>query len=122
MPASHRAHAEWTPSRILRWAAQTGPFARALANQILDERRHPEQGFRSCLGLIRLGQTHGADRLEAACQRALALGSARYQTVKNILATRRDRVPLPEPDPVAVLPVHENVRGATFYAQEEIEC
>ena len=122
MPASHRAHAEWTPSRILRWAAQTGPFARALANQILDERRHPEQGFRSCLGLLRLEKPYGADRLEAACERALALRSPRYQTVKNILITERDRLPLPVDEPAAVLPEHENVRGATFYTQQEIEC
>ncbi|HVK84791.1 MAG TPA: IS21 family transposase [Kofleriaceae bacterium] len=70
MPSSHRAHAEWSPSRILGWAAKTGPATRDLCDAILTERPHPEQGFRSCLGILRLGKLFGEDRLEAACARA----------------------------------------------------
>jgi len=122
MPSSHRAHAEWTPSRIIRWASRTGAAAEKLVTQILEDRPHPEQGFRSCLGLLRLGTRYGTERLEAACQRARWLRSPNYQTVKNILATQRDREPLPEQRPARSLPAHENVRGADFYAAKETRC
>lgn len=75
MPESHRRHAEWTPSRIVSWATRTGPATAALAEEIMGRRPHPEQGFRSCLGIIRLGQRYGAARFEAACARAAHIGS-----------------------------------------------
>jgi transposase len=70
MPPAHRAHAEWTPSRLIAWAEHTGPATGRFAAGILAQRPHPEQGYRACLGLMRLGREYGADRLEAACQRA----------------------------------------------------
>jgi transposase len=76
MPSAHRAHAEWTPSRILTWAGKVGTSTCALCDAILSERPHPEQGFRSCLGILRLGKRYGEGRLEAACARALAGASA----------------------------------------------
>lgn len=122
MPRSHRAHAEWTPSRILRWAAKSGPQTEALVQRILEERPHPEQGFRSCLGLFRLGKKYGPQRLETACHRALLLHSARYSTVKNILQTGVDRTPLPaEPETPPRSP-HANIRGADYYQRKEIPC
>ena len=79
MPSTHRAHAEWRPSRILAWAEQVGPDTRALCEVILDTRRHPEWGFRSCLGLFRLGKKYGNERLEAASRRALFAGARSYR-------------------------------------------
>ena len=75
MPRAHRAHAEWTPSRLIAWAAQTGPATGRLVAGILERRPHPEQGYRACLGLMRLGRLHGADCLDAACARAERLRS-----------------------------------------------
>jgi transposase len=121
MPSSHRAHAAWTPSRILRWAGQSGRSVEALVARILEERPHPEQGYRAALGLIRLGERYGTERLDDAAARALALHSPRYQTVKHILATGTDRVPLAE-EPASTIPSHDNIRGADFYAAEETPC
>lgn len=78
MPESHRRHLEWSPSRLVRWAQETGPAAAQLVETILRSRPHPEQGYRSCLGIFRLGRTYGPDRLEAACRRALAIQAPSY--------------------------------------------
>ena len=99
MPHAHRAHAEWTPSRLIAWAEQTGPATGRLAAGILERRPHPEQGYRACLGLMRLGRLHGADRLEAACDRAERLRSYRLRTVEHILTNQQDRLPLEDPAP-----------------------
>jgi transposase len=120
MPKSHQRYVEWTPSRILNWAGQAGPATRTLAEKILESRRHPEQGFRSCLGLLRLGKTYGKERLEAACARALMIGSWSYQSVKSILKTGLDRQPLlfekqPKPKNTPDPDDHENIRGSDYY-------
>jgi transposase len=77
MPASHQKHAEWTPTRILGWASTVGPMTAKLAEAMLAERRHPEHGFRSCLGIFRLAKRYGHARVEAACARALVAGAPR---------------------------------------------
>jgi hypothetical protein len=117
MPHAHRAHAEWTPSRLIAWAAKTGPATAQLVSDILASRPHPEQGYRACLGVLRLGKRYGAARLEAACARALHLGAPRYRTVQNILTSGLDQVPPAEPVATPVLPIHANLRGADYYAE-----
>jgi transposase len=116
MPRAHRAHAEWTPSRLIAWAEQTGPATGRLVAGLLERRPHPEQGYRTCLGLMRLGREHGATRLEAACARAEQLRSYRFRTVEHILKSQQDRLPLDEP-PARPALLHENVRGATYYEE-----
>lgn len=116
MPKSHRRHLEWTPSRLIRWAQSIGPSVEALVAAILRDRPHPEQGYRSCLGILRLEKRYGAVRLEAACQRALQVGARSYRNVAGILERGLDREPLPgntaaEPSP----PMHGNVRGPRYY-------
>lgn len=117
MPHAHRAHAEWTPSRLISWAEQTGPATGRLVAGILARRPHPEQGYRACLGLMRLGRLHGAERLDAACRRAERLQSYRYRTVEHILTHQQDRLPLEEPAPTRPAVPHENLRGATYYEE-----
>ena len=95
MPTAHHAHMEWTPSRIMSWAGTIGPQTRALAQAILIERTHPEQGYRSCLGHPAARQAYGDARLEAACARALAVGARSYRHVDSILRRGLDRAPLP---------------------------
>lgn len=116
MPHAHRAHAEWTPSRLTAWATKTGPATAQLVSDILASRPHPEQGYRACLGVLRLGKRYGAARLEAAGARAVHLGAPRYRTVQNILTTGLDQVPPDEPGAAPVSPVHANLRGAAYYA------
>ena len=115
MPESHRRHAAWTPGRIVAWAAKTGPATAKLAEAILAARPHPEQGFRSCLGIVRLGQRYGADRLEAACERALAVRAHSYRSVESILRAGLDRQPLPAERPARTHPSHDNLRGPDYY-------
>jgi transposase len=117
MPHAHRAHAEWTPSRLIAWAEKTGPVTGRYVTRLLEEQRHPEQGYRACLGLMRLGRDHGADRLEAACARADRLRSYRYRTVAAILRHHQDRLPLDEPPPARPALHHDNLRGAHYYEE-----
>jgi transposase len=116
MPAAHRAHAEWSPSRLISWAGKAGPATAELVAHILRNRPHPEQGYRACLGIMRLGRRYGNDRLEAACRRAGRLRAYSYRTVKNILQSGTDRLSLEqEPAPAPELPLHGNIRGAAYY-------
>jgi transposase len=123
MPAAHRAHAEWTPSRLIAWAGTTGPATAELVTAILAAKPHPEQGYRACLGLMRLSKSYGPERMEAACTRAGQLHAPSYRTVATILATGADRVPLADgPTSPAVRPPHPNIRGSAYYTREEAPC
>lgn len=115
MPEAHRRHAEWTPGRIVAWAERSGPATGSLVTTIMASRPHPEQGFRSCLGIMRLGRRYGDERLEAAAARALAIGAHSYRSVESILKAGLDRQPLPGDEPVGTIGVHANVRGAAYY-------
>ncbi len=115
MPESHRRHAEWTPTRITAWAERTGPATAGLVAAIMASRPHPEHGFRSCLGILRLGRRYGDERLEAACARALAIRALSYRSVESILKAGLDGQPLPGSEPVIAIGDHANVRGAAYY-------
>lgn len=122
MPASHRAHVEWTPSRLVKWAATISPAAAEVVEKILESRPHPEHGYRACLGLMRLGREFGHERLGAACARALAVRAVSYTSVHSILKHNLDRQPLPDvqltlaPPP----PAHTNLRGPEYYASDRM--
>ena len=119
MPKAHQKYLEWTPSRIMNWAGQNGPNTRSLVTCIMESRRHPEQGFRSCLGIIRLGKRYSAERVEAACGRALLLKAYSYKSVESILKTNLDKQVLPE-SPCLEKPIlHYNIRGREYYQQKE---
>ena len=123
MPRSHQAHAEWSPSRLIGWAEKTGPATGRVVAEILKSRPHPEQGYRSCLGIIRLAQRHGAARVEAACARAQRLHAASYKTVRNILGAGLEALPFDEPTETPHnLPDHENIRGAGYFHKQEEPC
>lgn len=117
MPKAHREHLEWSPSRIVHWGESVGIKTGELVAAILAERPHPEQGYRSCLGILRLAKRYGNDRLEAACARALAVRARSYRHVDSILKRGLDRLPLPAAEPVKqlTLAVLENVRGSDYY-------
>jgi transposase len=118
-PASHRRYAEWTPSRLIRWAEKIGPQTAAVVEEILRRKPHPEQGFRSSLGLIRLSKRYGSERLEAACYRARAIASPSYRSVRSILKNGLEQQPLPLIT-VHTAPIdHENIRGAEYYHAKE---
>ncbi len=118
MPESHRRHMEWTPGRLLNWALSIGTATRDVVKWQLENRPHPEQGYRACLGLLNLVKRYGEARLEAACRRALAIGSPQRRSIKSILEANLDQHPDLFPADNAVssrLPVHANVRGADCF-------
>ena len=127
MPKSHREHAEWTPSRVINWAKTIGVNCGHLVEKIIEKKMHPEQGFRSALGVIRLEKKYGKDRVESACTKALEVGALSYPFVSKLLKNKMDHAerlgdsPMPEAvDPetaelqLALLGA-ENIRGSKYY-------
>ena len=115
MPRSHQKWAEWTPQRFIRWAAKIGPHTQSLIENVLNSRAHPQQGFRSCLGILRLAKSYGNDRLEAACRRAVDIGGTSYRSVQSILKHNLDQKPLPDQSSKSQPIEHINIRGARYY-------
>jgi transposase len=114
-PKAHQRHLEWTPSRLVEWAQTVGPATAELFENIMAAKPHPEMGYRSCLGVMRLGKQHSPERLEAACRRAVALRACSYQSVKSILARGLDRLPVQTPAVERRSVDHPNIRGAGYF-------
>jgi len=114
MPEGHRQYAEWTPERIVQWAQTIGPDTARLVEAVVSARTHPEQGYRSCLGILRLAPKYSPDRLEAAAVRALHFGVLTYNGVKNILDANLDAAPLDEAAPGSQV-TDDHVRGRGYY-------
>lgn len=113
-PKSHQKHLQWSPGRMIEWARNIGPECAKVVEKILQDRPHPEMGFRSCLGIIRLGKAVGNARLEAACRRALHFGACSYTSINSILQKQLETQPL-EPELPLCSPKHENLRGGPYY-------
>ena len=114
MPSAHRRYAQWTPDKLKRQANAIGNNTGILIEVIMRERRHPEQGFRACTGIIRLAKAYGAERLEAACERALEINARSYSSVNSILKTNYDqRRPHRTTEEPAIQ--HTNIRGANYF-------
>ena len=124
MPEKHKKYLEWTPARIIKWAGEIGPCTKRIVTEIINSKPHPQQGYRACLGVMRLGdRRYGRDRLEAACSRALAIQSYSYKSIKSILAKDLDKQPLTtgSTKKQATLEVHDNIRGKDYYRQDQEE-
>jgi transposase len=115
MPEKHRRMNEWSPERFARWAAKIGPATAALITRVLGARRHPEQSYRTCLGILRLANSYNDARLEAACQRALILGAHSVRSPESILKNRLDEQPLADSQDSLLPAEHENLRGSSYF-------
>jgi transposase len=112
MPDNHRWKLDWSPERFASWARKIGPQTEALIRKLLSSRRHPEQSYRACLGVLNLAKKHHPKALEAACQLALDHDLISYRAVKNLLTTKKDMLEMGE----KVQPQsHEHIRGQTYY-------
>jgi transposase len=121
MPQGHRHYKDWSPARITSWASRIGPGTTTFVEQLMLRKKHPELAYRASLGVIRLARLHGESRLEAACQRAIAIGAFSYKNVKLILQNNMDNLPLTEiPQQITILR-HDNIRGANYFAQQNKE-
>jgi transposase len=114
MPPAHQAVSDWSPSRFLRWAEEIGPQTTELINSVLEKRGHPQQAYRSCLGILGLAKRYSKPRLEAACRRALAAGLHSYKGIANILKNNLDQHQ-PQKAADIALPAHDNIRGQRYY-------
>jgi transposase len=114
MSPAHQKYHEWSPERFLRWAEEMGPHTSQLIAAVFDARRHPQQAYRSCLGILGLGKRYSNARLEAACRRALPAGIRSYKGIRNILENKLDQLKWDQP-PTAPLPSHANIRGESYY-------
>jgi len=115
MPSSHRRYAEWTPARMMREARKIGPATIALVQAIMKAKPHPEQGFRACRGILRLSQSYGSARVEAACRRGNDIGTTTYGSIASILKNGLDRAYAREPTPETPPIRHGNIRGTGYY-------
>jgi transposase len=120
-PKSHQKHLEWTPGRLIDWAYTIGPQCGQAITHLLQSKPHPEQGYRACLGIMRLARGYGQLRLEAACRRALALDACSYRSIHSILQAKLDQQPLPNSEEGVASPVsgHDNLRGQAYYQVQE---
>jgi transposase len=120
MPSSHREHLKWSPPRVVSRAKQIGPHVSQLVDRLLSERIHPEQGYRPCLGIVRLADKYGEERLEAACKRALTYSAVSYKSVKSILEKGLDRVVEMATDHEPIQ--HDNIRGHNAFVTGGRSC
>jgi transposase len=114
-PKSHQAHLEWTPSRLVHWAQSVGPNTARLFERILEDKPHPEMGYRGCLGIMRLAKEYTPARMERAAERALLTGACRYQSVKSILKNSLDLLPVDTEVPAAAPASHDYIRGSEYF-------
>jgi transposase len=119
-PKSHQKHLEWTPTRLIQRGSSLGPNTGKLIERILERLPHPEQGYRSCLGILSLSKRYEKEVLESAAARALAIGGISYRSVKSILEKGLGQLELPLDIPETPLPMHENVRGASYYQDKNL--
>ena len=115
MPPSHQHYLEWTPSRIIDWANKIGPATAELVQKIISSRTHPEQAYRSCLGILRLEKHYPKQRLETAARRALKFGALSFRSLRNILSAGLDRLEDNDKSSEPLVPHHENIRGPRYY-------
>ncbi|MEE4137039.1 MAG: IS21 family transposase [Desulforhopalus sp.] len=114
MPPRHRQYLEWNPERFIRWAEKIGPQTKVLTEILLVQRAHPQQAYRTLLGILRLGKAYGEQRLEAACDRALQINALSYRSIESILKTGLDQKPLQRQENSTPIQ-HSNIRGADYY-------
>jgi transposase len=114
-PKSHQRYLQWTPSRLVEWGRKIGPLTAELLERILASKPHPEQGFRTCLGVIRLGDEHGHQRLEAVAQRALRHRTYSYKNIESMLKCNLDTLPEAEAQPPRPPLDHPNIRGPKYF-------
>ncbi|MBT3198079.1 MAG: transposase, partial [Gammaproteobacteria bacterium] len=116
MPKSHQAHEQWSPGRFLNWGRQIGPCTATVVKRNLDDRPHPEHGYRACMGLLQLSKRYTPQRLEQACERGLRIGGTAYSNIASILQSgldqHRDDHSSQEQQE---LPLHDNLRGSDYY-------
>lgn len=119
-PPNHDFYLEWTPARLISWGESMGSDVGAFVDGLIKSRPHPEQAFRSCMGIMQLGRKYSKERLNAACVRALAVGDISYSRVSFILKKDLDQKPVEETSVQPAPVLHVNLRGSDYYGKKEV--
>lgn len=114
-PKEHKDYGDWPPERITRWAATIGPSAKGVVDRVMESKQHPELGYRACFGILRLAKVFRNERLDAACQRALAINACSFKSIKSILDTNLDKRHLLEKPRQLTIIEHDNIRGSSAF-------
>lgn len=115
MASTHRFVSEWTPERFISWAAGIHEDVRLYVLKVMDRKQHPEQAYKSCMGILGFAKKVGNDRLIKACQRALGYGAYNYKTIQKILERELDLRDAPNETDQLRMPFHDNIRGENYY-------
>ncbi len=116
LPSTHQFVSQWSPEKFITWARAIGAETETVINEVLSSKKHPEQAYKSCIGILSYGKKVGYERLNRACNRAIQFNSYNYRTIKNILASNYDKISL-EDEIEYQTPNHENIRGAQYYGK-----
>ena len=114
MPPQHRFYAQWSPERFTKWAQSIGDDVAEMIRIVLKKRKHPEQAFKTCMGILNLVKKYEPDRLNKACGRALEFGFYSYKRIKSILDNGLEEESTVESRELTVS-CHENIRGSEYY-------
>jgi hypothetical protein len=115
MPPEHRWYAQWSPARFRGWAKSFGQEVVKVIEAVLESRKHPEQAYKVCLGILNLGKKYGAERLLSACTQANEFGTCSLKWIETLLKRTLEEEQHPQLDLVASIPAHENIRGSGYY-------
>lgn len=115
MASAHRFVSEWTPERFISWAESIHEDVKMYIQKILESKQHPEQAYKSCIGILSFGKKVGNERLIKACSRALNYGIYSYKAIQNILEKGMDSYTEPEENEQLKMPLHDNIRGKNYY-------
>lgn len=114
MPSAHQFVSDWNPEKFINWASDIGKETEQYIRRILDSKQHPEQGYKSCIGILQYAKKYGRERLNNACRRGIYYNSYNYKVIQNILKNNLDKTEI-ERENQYRLPLHENVRGSSYY-------
>jgi len=115
MPPEHRFYAQWSPKRFKGWAKDLGEEVLKVVEKVLESRKHPEQAFKVCLGILNLGKKYGTERLNKVCGRANGFGTCSLKRIENMLKVDLEEERHPKLELVASIAAHENIRGKQYY-------
>lgn len=115
MPQNHRYVSEWSPERFIKWGNKISAETGVLITKVLDSRKHPEQAYKSCMGILQLEKKYGREDFIKACKKALAVNCLQYKFVKNTLINKTFNLDAEEELTHITIPFHDNIRGKEYY-------
>ncbi|GAH41625.1 unnamed protein product, partial [marine sediment metagenome] len=115
-PSNHRFYSEWSPERIHRWAKSIGEEVDQVIENVIKSRKHPEQAFKACMGILSMGKKYGDVRLNKACRKANKFGTCSLKRIESMIKLGLEEEKQPQLELISTIPDHENIRGGQYYS------